>query len=76
MPELGSYGSVRGARGNSRPYRGHFLSRAVMAKPFPPLHEMIRSGTFEKAFCTICRCDWWVSGPGIAVQVPRILFRQ
>ena len=21
MPELGSYGSVRGARGNSRPYR-------------------------------------------------------
>src|ERR1035437_9452844 len=24
MPELGSYGSVRGARGNSCPYRGHF----------------------------------------------------
>jgi hypothetical protein len=23
MPELGSYGSVRGARGNSRPYREH-----------------------------------------------------
>jgi hypothetical protein len=24
MPELGSYGSVRGARGNSRPYRESF----------------------------------------------------
>jgi hypothetical protein len=23
MPELGTYGSVRGARGNSRPYREH-----------------------------------------------------
>ena len=23
MPELGPYGSVRGARGNSRPYRDH-----------------------------------------------------
>jgi hypothetical protein len=23
MPELGKYGSVRGARGNSRPYRDH-----------------------------------------------------
>ncbi len=23
MPELGTYGSVRGARGNSRPYRDH-----------------------------------------------------
>ena len=27
MPELGSYGSVRGARGNSRPYREHRRSR-------------------------------------------------
>ena len=25
MPELGPYGSVRGARGNSRLYRDHFL---------------------------------------------------
>ena len=23
MPELGPYGSMRGARGNSRPYRDH-----------------------------------------------------
>jgi hypothetical protein len=30
MPELGSYGSVRGARGNSRPYRE---SRRDPAKP-------------------------------------------
>ena len=26
MPELGSYGSVRGARGNSRPYRESSVS--------------------------------------------------
>ena len=30
MPELGSHGSVRGARGNSRPYRE---SRRYAAKP-------------------------------------------
>jgi hypothetical protein len=30
MPELGPYGSVRGARGNSRPYRE---SSADIAKP-------------------------------------------
>ena len=30
MPELGPYGSVRGARGNSRPYRE---SRRYAAKP-------------------------------------------
>ena len=28
MPELGSYGSVRGARGNSRPYREHRVDTA------------------------------------------------
>ena len=26
MPELGSYGSVRGARGNSRPYREQIVA--------------------------------------------------
>jgi hypothetical protein len=39
MPELGPYGSVRGARGNSRPYReslvsgpsGPLLTRSVYA---------------------------------------------
>ena len=31
MPELGSYGSVRGARGNSRPYRE---PRSVATEPF------------------------------------------
>ena len=29
MPELGSYGSVRGARGNSRPYRESRISKAA-----------------------------------------------
>jgi len=29
MPELGTYGSVRGARGNSRPYRDHCSALAL-----------------------------------------------
>ena len=33
MPELGSYGSVRGAVGNSRPYRK--FSDAGMRRPSP-----------------------------------------
>ena len=31
MPELGPYGSVRGARGNSRPYRESDMLTARMA---------------------------------------------
>jgi len=40
MPELGPYGSVRGARGNSRPYRE---SRRYAAKPT----QMTHSGSRE-----------------------------
>ena len=29
MPELGLYGSMRGARGNSRPYRDHCVGWAL-----------------------------------------------
>ena len=29
MPELGKYGSVRGERGNSRPYRDHWSALAL-----------------------------------------------
>jgi hypothetical protein len=36
MPELGPYGSVRGARGNSRPYREH----AVLAWLLPVLTHL------------------------------------
>jgi hypothetical protein len=35
MPELGSYGSVRGARGNSRPYRERHLLR-LSSSQFDP----------------------------------------
>src|SRR5260370_7370154 len=35
MPELGSYGSVRGARGTSRPYREKHVLRASIS-PFDP----------------------------------------
>jgi hypothetical protein len=40
MPELGSYGSVRGARGNSRPYR----ESAVQAVPLPFLTHLRHRG--------------------------------
>jgi hypothetical protein len=40
MPELGSYGSVRGARGNSRPYRE---SRRGPAKPTRMTHNEHRN---------------------------------
>ena len=32
MPELGPYGSVRGARGNSRPYRESILTSREMMR--------------------------------------------
>ena len=32
MPELGPYGSVRGARGNSRPYREHGADGQILSK--------------------------------------------
>ena len=34
MPELGPYGSVRGARGNSRPYRESGWQRVLTARPY------------------------------------------
>jgi hypothetical protein len=33
MPELGSYGSVRGARGNSRPYRELDIDGCIGSNP-------------------------------------------
>src|SRR5258708_18414105 len=40
MPELGSYGSVRGARGNSRPYREkHMLG--LSSSQFDPLQTRV-----------------------------------
>src|SRR5712671_2235523 len=39
MPELGSYGSVRGARGNSCPYREKHLLRASIS-PFDPTRTL------------------------------------
>ena len=39
MPELGPYGSVRGARGNSRPYREKHLL-ALSISQFDPLTDI------------------------------------
>jgi hypothetical protein len=44
MPELGPYGSVRGARGNSRPYRE---SERLTVKTA----LMTQSGTFKLRVC-------------------------
>jgi hypothetical protein len=33
MPELGPYGSVRGAAGNSRPYREHSSDATQTSRP-------------------------------------------
>ena len=41
MPELGSYGSVRGARGNSRPYREH--RDAVANRSFLTLSDTLQT---------------------------------
>jgi len=38
MPELGSYGSVRGARGNSRPYRESELHAFKVTRLTPSRH--------------------------------------
>jgi hypothetical protein len=35
MPELGTYGSVRGARGNSRPYRDLLVLTLSFVDPDP-----------------------------------------
>ena len=56
MPELGPYGSVRGARGNSRPYResqisgpsSPFLTHFGLGGGAPP-HRILRKNA---------RCDW------------------
>ena len=42
MPELGPYGSVRGARGNSRPYRE---SRRGPVKPMRMTHLRLKCST-------------------------------
>ena len=56
MPELGPYGSVRGARGNSRPYResqilgssGPLMIQKSPKSAMPELHSK-HAGTVQKA---------------------------
>jgi hypothetical protein len=48
MPELGPYGSVRGARGNSRPYRE---SRRDPVKPMRMPAADIQSGANHQVQC-------------------------
>ena len=59
MPELGPYGSVRGARGNSRPYRESDLrtGEAALLTPSRPLFG-IDLATFLNWFgITTCSCS-------------------
>jgi hypothetical protein len=48
MPELGPYGSVRGARGNSRPYRERHLLRLSSSQFDPEETFGLRSINFSK----------------------------
>jgi hypothetical protein len=52
MPELGPYGSVRGARGNSRPYRESWISSLPRAafgakRPFPRMGRIYSASNRE-----------------------------
>jgi hypothetical protein len=42
MPELGPYGSVRGARGNSRPYRESSAQTAKVTRLTQRRHRSLR----------------------------------
>jgi hypothetical protein len=42
MPELGPYGSVRGARGNSRPYRDSHRRTVKVARLNPKRRVVVR----------------------------------
>ena len=69
MPELGPYGSVRGARGNSRPYRESSW----------PTTEMTRLTQLGQSSAWICPKNYlglgWTSGGGILVEGPWISFK-
>jgi len=54
MPELGSYGSVRGARGNSRPYRESgrpTVKTAFLTQTGPPFQAGSDLGIFLRQDC-------------------------
>jgi hypothetical protein len=51
MPELGPYGSVRGARGNSRPYRERFGIGRVSAHSHIPDSSRIVGGAGGSPEC-------------------------
>jgi hypothetical protein len=54
MPELGSYGSVRGAAGNSRPYREcrpHERRRGVFGRPASESLQGRKPREWERVAC-------------------------
>ena len=77
MPELGSYGSVRGARGNSRPYR----EPRVVAVEHHPDAGAPRRGREDVGISTACAiyavrpdaCKACLPGDG-ACQIARARF--
>jgi hypothetical protein len=64
MPELGSYGSVRGARGNSRPYREKHLLAASIS-PFDPTEtfDPVTRSTFVVSSALLARLTQDTSWP-------------
>ena len=58
MPELGSYGSVRGARGNSRPYR-----EPMDFAPLPPDVRCCSKSDHSRRECEMTRMGWTGRAP-------------
>jgi hypothetical protein len=78
MPELGPYGSVRGARGNSRPYRESWISSLPRAafgtkRTFVNLFMWLGAKAFSRAVSTRGVCDHGEEpvGPMICFRPPR-----
>ena len=69
MRESRTYGSVRGARGNSRPYREGWLSAHLL------LH-LLTSGPGTTRLCPDVRDQgesWRVSGPSLDIGNPALM---
>jgi hypothetical protein len=64
MLELGSYGSVRGARGNSRPYRDKHLLTSSSSLRDPGRTSVAMSFTYEdRGYLAGINNDWCHRNP-------------
>jgi hypothetical protein len=60
MPELGTFGSVRGVLGDRHPYRDPRSKapiRFLNQRPFDQLFTWLGSPIFERPLCRFLHCD-------------------